>query len=796
MDLHCVICVDEFDLKERTPVVLPCGHTYICKVCAGKIKICHECREPLYWHPPKPQPNNHAHRSPATGRYSRYNNQHHNRYSHSPSTPPHPALTVKQEEVQLPCPKNVVLMEMIEAKQRQERLVAEEKALQDKKRAEKLAEKERKRAESRNDRLKIIRRADTTPGSFRPGTMPSGAASASASASASGAAAGDFQAIEVDFDTDIDHPSHHHHQAIEEEEDEEDFSDYDDEISSSSSAALPLGDPQLISGYAALSGTCGTYAVREPEGLVVLPHDPTRPKYQQEKLQKLQHPQHLGDEKKEEDEYDDIHRRFSTLFVRKDDEEEEEEESGGDDNRNRPGWTRTSREPFTIDEGQKVQVVGVLESNEQGVYQLARGAGYVVATNKQLVKVGGPLETSCKLEGMLQSVIGQQQELQKKLNEVTSLSMALRKEIILEQDKPEEAPVITPSTKKKTVTIGRSEREVVNAPTDESNATFGGPHPMTPTKGFTPQPYSGSPVEWKQGIVSVPSADSTAVELGANFRTPVQGPNENAPYIAEHPLEEAYNRQQNHYSYSPARSCPTPTNHTATTTTNSSHLDQPYLDDESYGNGVLRYRVNNDDELSGMGWAGVLGCGSSLFGERVVQPSHRGDSAVASNIFQSSSNGFGLSLDQNTLIHNSNVQRRAAALAHVAVGSAHTNATRAIDCGGGQGDSPLRRGGSFDGGAGVNFRGGYSNHGGLGRTRRNVFDPQANHHNQHHRHSGVGPSHNTDVHYEPRRQLMMSQMSQHRGVGVASIQHRSPGVGSVPRRGSNGHPDLVQTISR
>ena len=42
-----------------------------------------------------------------------------------------------------------------------------------------------------------------------------------------------------------------------------------------------------------------------------------------------------------------------------------------------------NREPFSLQEGQKIQVVGV---TEEGVYQLARGAGYIVATVNQLVK--------------------------------------------------------------------------------------------------------------------------------------------------------------------------------------------------------------------------------------------------------------------------------------------------------------------------------------------------------------------------------------------------------------------------
>mmetsp|Transcript_38675 Transcript_38675/g.57514 ORF Transcript_38675/g.57514 Transcript_38675/m.57514 type:complete len:612 (-) Transcript_38675:212-2047(-) len=44
---HCIVCFEEFDQVERYPVVLPCGHTYICHVCAQKIDKCMECRSPL-----------------------------------------------------------------------------------------------------------------------------------------------------------------------------------------------------------------------------------------------------------------------------------------------------------------------------------------------------------------------------------------------------------------------------------------------------------------------------------------------------------------------------------------------------------------------------------------------------------------------------------------------------------------------------------------------------------------------------------------------------------------------------
>jgi hypothetical protein len=30
---HCIICIEEFEPKDRYPVVLPCGHTYVCNHC-------------------------------------------------------------------------------------------------------------------------------------------------------------------------------------------------------------------------------------------------------------------------------------------------------------------------------------------------------------------------------------------------------------------------------------------------------------------------------------------------------------------------------------------------------------------------------------------------------------------------------------------------------------------------------------------------------------------------------------------------------------------------------------------
>mmetsp|Transcript_15287 Transcript_15287/g.38527 ORF Transcript_15287/g.38527 Transcript_15287/m.38527 type:complete len:726 (-) Transcript_15287:77-2254(-) len=724
MDLHCVICYEEFDLHERYPVVLPCGHTYVCVVCSKKIEICHECREPLYWTPPKPQPtitnhNNNIHRSPATSRYSRYNSR------YSPSTPPHNSVVKpeKREKIPLPCPKNVVLMESIEAKQRQERLVAEQKAAKLLRKQERLRERQLKAQQRRQEKegLRLLRDAEIGRGLVRQHSS-------------------DSQSIEVDLEECSS--------LLDATGDDEEELDYDDDISSSSSSALPLGDPQLINGYAALSGACGTYAVREPEGLVVLPLDPNRPKYHVMK--------NHDDEKKDGSQHSSTH--FSSIFNKSG----EDNGAANDDIGNIPS-SGSAREPFSIAEGQKLQVVGVMESNEHGVYQLARGAGFVVATAKQLVKVGGPLESSCKMEGMLQSILDKQQEMERKLNEMKNLADGLKRKILLEQDKPAEVPVISIPIPKKIST----EQELSSSSNHDSNnatavsiqANLGtGQPPKTPTRPTSTIPRS--PVGGSAGRDSVSTVNSTVVELGMSPRTPSQR------------TGNYYMGEQGEFYHSPANSCPIPSRTTAV------HLDQPFLDDEAPAStGVLRYRVNSDDETSGLGWAGVLGCGTSLFGERLLDSS---DPGTANNIFNTATNRNSdiLRMSQNAaLMQQTNAERRAAALAAVAVGSSGIGLLESS----GSADSPLRRAGSFDGGGGVNFRTGMSGHSGLGKPKRDFScDQQVNYQSAD---NGI---------LQPRRRMLMSEMSQHRGAAPVRL---GPRAASSQRRGTA--PDTLvgcQTI--
>jgi hypothetical protein len=105
--------------------------------------------------------------------------------------------------------------------------------------------------------------------------------------------------------------------------------DYEDEIAQDNDDDTE--QQRVIAGMQSFSGPCGTYAVREEKGLAVLPQDPRRRSHEQ---------------------------------VRD------------------PAETQDEREPFTIEKGQTVQIVNM----EAGVFKLARGMGFVVASESQLVK--------------------------------------------------------------------------------------------------------------------------------------------------------------------------------------------------------------------------------------------------------------------------------------------------------------------------------------------------------------------------------------------------------------------------
>jgi hypothetical protein len=255
---HCVICFDEFNMTDRPPVVLPCGHTYVCAPCTKRLRRCMECREPLFLPAPQQTRNPNAQGSgswagtapPMYNRGGRYSPGQQTNLTSPPQDASAPAAPIA-----LPIPKNVVLLAMMEAAQRQSQM-------------------EEKESEANAD-------ANAFEGS--------GSSS-----------------------------------IVDDDDDEEQFD---------------LN--RIISGMATLSGPCGTYAVREKEGLAVMSSDPRRK-------------QHVDEEKKTQEDRELI-QSSPVLQV---------------------------QDPFALEYGQTVQIVDF----EDGVAKLARGRGFIVANSSQLVK--------------------------------------------------------------------------------------------------------------------------------------------------------------------------------------------------------------------------------------------------------------------------------------------------------------------------------------------------------------------------------------------------------------------------
>jgi hypothetical protein len=107
-----MICFEEFEVDVRYPVVLPCGHTYVCNICAARLDKCMECRTPLVMTIPRSTPSDNKF-GPAPGRWGgRQGPGHHHTMDtrNNPKTLPEPPIKTR-----LPLPKNVVLLSLIEA---------------------------------------------------------------------------------------------------------------------------------------------------------------------------------------------------------------------------------------------------------------------------------------------------------------------------------------------------------------------------------------------------------------------------------------------------------------------------------------------------------------------------------------------------------------------------------------------------------------------------------------------------------------------------------------------------------
>ena len=111
-----MICFEEFEVAVRYPVVLPCGHTYVCNLCAERLEKCMECRTSLVITIPRGPADNNSNNSStpnrrSQGRTGRWSGPgHHTVDNQIQKTPPQPPIKRR-----LPLPKNVVLLSLIEA---------------------------------------------------------------------------------------------------------------------------------------------------------------------------------------------------------------------------------------------------------------------------------------------------------------------------------------------------------------------------------------------------------------------------------------------------------------------------------------------------------------------------------------------------------------------------------------------------------------------------------------------------------------------------------------------------------
>jgi len=115
---------------------------------------------------------------------------------------------------------------------------------------------------------------------------------------------------------------------------------------------------RIIGCMATLSGPCGTYVIREPDGLKVLPSDPRLEPFKETNVRVRVS---SGSSNADHTEVGD------TDLARTESVEIEDDQPGS----------------ITLNEGQTVQVV---DFSEDGVVKLARNTGFIVASQNQLVK--------------------------------------------------------------------------------------------------------------------------------------------------------------------------------------------------------------------------------------------------------------------------------------------------------------------------------------------------------------------------------------------------------------------------
>jgi len=161
-------------------------------------------------------------------------------------------------------------------------------------------------------------------------------------------------------------------------------------------------DAYVWSSISHLSSTCGTYAVADPEGLLVIPRKPSDSQSA------------TGYTKS----------NLSSLY------ETNANLKNGKDYAKPPL-------PYDLPYRSHVQVVHI----EDGWAQLARNRGYLKVNSSQLVKVGAPEDKACEVEGMLLKLDHERKELSDKQARLSRIEPVLEKDL--------DKALLTPYTIKK-----------------------------------------------------------------------------------------------------------------------------------------------------------------------------------------------------------------------------------------------------------------------------------------------------------------------------------------------------------
>jgi len=342
---HCIICFEAFNLEDRPPVILPCGHTYVCAPCSKRLDKCMECRTSLFikpeggadggsaaagsgsaaapaaasaaaadtesmpsWYRPLP---GRAHSRDAT--YQLKSNSPH---AQAQAQRKRSLQAKAAEPIPLPMPKNLVMMALMEAAVEKTRL---------------------QRISTRVQSTAAAAAADRDEKRPANGT---GGPPESVDITAAGVES--IEKTDESFHKDVE----------DEGSDTLENDNYeDDEDDDESSKAYESGDDDsaVKLGIRSLLGTCGTYVVKDKSGLTVLPRHPSR--------------------------------MSSTAAVCPP--PPPDLTSSSPMSSSKPVVRFEQAEPLHISRGQTVQVSYI---DEDGVAVLARGCGFILANEEQLVK--------------------------------------------------------------------------------------------------------------------------------------------------------------------------------------------------------------------------------------------------------------------------------------------------------------------------------------------------------------------------------------------------------------------------